>query len=298
MGRDGLITPEEAEQAIWSFYWQLDQARDRRSPNVGMTDEEITERQLKEAKIKESMWRRLYKHCIRVFTPSRQKDVIEGVSKDAQDEYSHFLEGQPGRLHSKTGLPVNEAELGSGRAVVTGIRLCLGAIVSPGSLAEACTLSLEPCPPGESAETWGSELSHWRAMMYKSRDEWTEEESRTVDHNTIVIKRKIHELAEEGYFNTRPISPSDREMHDLVWEDEAGMTVGFKMEYEGYKRMQEVCNENPELQRYMHLLEVAGEEVRESAPEWVKRDHERGGKPEIAVESGGFNVEAGGFTTT
>jgi hypothetical protein len=294
MGRQGLITPEEAEQVIWSFYWQLDNSRDRRGATPIPTDEEINDRQRQVQEKRQGLLVRAAKHVVKWFSPAKQRDAYEGAMQDAMDEWSHFTAGQPGKIDTKTGLPQSEAELSSGRGVKRGRILCLGAIISPSSLAETCTLDLEPCPPGENAERWGSELSHWRAMMYKPKAEWTEENARVVDHNTFQIQRKFRDLMSKGFFKLPEFNPSDAEMHDLVWTDEADLPIAVKITWEGYEEMQRVCRNNPELQRHLHLLEVAGREVRETAPEWVKQAHDRGGKEGITVETGGaFDVDAG-----
>ena len=64
-------------------------------------------------------------------------------------------------------------------------------------------------------------------------------------------------------------------MGDLVWEDRAGFSLGFKLTWEGYRRMKEYCDNDPDLKRHIHLLTYAGKDIRDNAPEWVKQEFQQ-----------------------
>lgn len=325
MGRQGLMTPEEAERAVWSFYWQLDHSRDRRSSSIRtepadhFTEEEIRKQQEQQEQ-QLSVYRRISNQMGRWFGRKKKQEYLEGALEDeiGQVQADEDLTGQ---LDSVTGLPMTANDLKIGRGVVTGIDLCLGAIIPPGDLAEAATAWLPDCPAGEDSKTWGKELGHWQAMGYKLKEihcancrgqgkvsrqlgsrsqglvvitqtpitvrrmceickgrgtlpNWTVEECATVHANTFQIKQAVHRLSKKSYFTLRPINPRDAEMSDLVWEDEAGLTIGFRMTWDGYRRMKEIVQEDEVLRQQvdhtLHILALAGKDVRDSAPKWAQ----------------------------
>jgi len=322
MSREGYMSPDDAERAVWAFYWQLYHSRDRRTapirsePGDTLSEEERHElRQREEQQI--GLWSKVQKQVSRWFTTSKQEDHYKGITDDLRGQVAADAD-LSGVLHAGTGLPQTANDLASGRGIVSGAQLCLGAIIPPEDLAAATTTWLPPCPMDENSETWGNELEHWQALAYKpkeipcpdcqgrgkvqtlfkgnpilvtcgvcggkgSKPNWKPEEFEAVEANAFQIKRKIHELAERGYFDKRPINPNDREMSDLVWEDEAGFTIGFKLTYEGLQRMLEYCDQVPELQQKLHVLQYAGEELRREAPDWAQKEFKA--RPQVSINS-------------
>lgn len=344
MGREGLMTPEEAERKIWEFYWQMDQAIDRRTAPVRYNeppdrlDQDEHEARYTglfgqlQRRIDEG-WDRVKRRGERLFGRRREKyeeqvaaEELRGITEEDTFQASvRKARGQKGMVDHGTGLPMDAGDLAVGRGVVSGVDLCLESILPPMQLAAACTAWLPPCPSDESPETWGNEIEHWQVMAAKDRDlqcdecegkgskvvevtsrssgglilirretskketipcdkcggrgavpNWTQEETDTVRQNAFQIQRAAHRLAEEGYFDIRPINERDAEMHDLVWEDKTGHTIGFRMTYNGYQRMKQMVEEDEELRSTVrqHLLAVVGREKREAAPEWARREYE------------------------
>ena len=106
-------------------------------------------------------------------------------------------------------------------------------------------------------------------------DNWTEENHATVTHNARMIARKVRDLAKDGLFNQNPISKEDAEMGDLTWEDDEGLTIGFKITYAGFKRMEAYVKDNRELSHLVHTLKYAGDDVRNQAPQWAQDEYSR-----------------------
>jgi hypothetical protein len=106
-------------------------------------------------------------------------------------------------------------------------------------------------------------------------DNWTEENHATVTHNARQIARKVRDLSKEGYFNPDPISKEDNEMGDLTWEDDEGLTIGFKLTYKGFKRMENYVEEHRDLRHLVHTLKYAGNDVRSQAPQWAQDEYSR-----------------------
>lgn len=325
MGRQGLMTPKEAERAIWSFYWQLDHSRDRRSspiwtePADHLTEEEIRKQQEQQEQ-QLSVYRRISNQMGRWFGRKKKKEYFDGALEDEIGQIQADVD-LTGKLDPGTALPMTSNDLKVGRGIVTGIDLCLGAIIRPEHLAEAATAWLPDCPEGEDPKTWGKELEHWQAMGYKPKEfhcadcrglgkvnkqlgsrsqglvvitqtpitvrrtceackgkgtlpNWTAEECATVHTNALQIKQAVHRLSKESYFTLRPINPRDNEMSDLVWEDEAGFTIGFRMTWDGYRRLKEIVKEDEVLRQQidhtLHILALAGKDVRDNAPKWAQ----------------------------
>lgn len=361
MDKAGFMTPEQAERSIWSYYYQLSQSRDRRSSPI-MTEppDQLTEEEVERLREQQLPWHRkaqlkalqlmqrrggristaLLKAKDRLFTEKAEREYFEDAMREAAQEHAADQD-MTGRLDPNTGLPMSEADLQTGRGIVSGVDLCMEAIVPPRDLAEASTTWLPPCPAGEVEAEWGSKIEHWQALAFKPKvaacsgcggrgiqrikrkktrgsrlvliredayefrevrchdcggrgnsENWDDDEHEAVKHNTRLIAQKIHDLAEEGYFDVRPIDDRDVEMGDLVWADKAGLTLGFRITWEGFQRMQEYVAEDPELQQSMHVLTLAGHDVRKSAPEWSQEEF-RSTKP-IDVTSGGFGIASGG----
>ena len=354
--KEGFMSADQAERAIWSYYWQLDNSRDRRSspimlePPDEISEEEVErlrERQtplMRKAMLKgvSLLQRRggrvggvLAKIGRRIWTEKSEREYFDQAVAEAAEEMVEN-QGSPGQLDPRTGLPMSEADLQGGRGIVSGVDLCMEAIVPPRDLAEASTTWLPPCPSDEPAEKWGSQMDHWQALAFKpkllhckkcggtgavnqavhntrfgrgfavhdgksmrqvrcgncggngSKEFWAEEEHAAIKHNTVMIGRRVAVLAKDGYFDLRPIDDNDVEMGDLVWTDKAGLTLGYRLTWEGYERMKEFCAEDPELQQATHVLALAGRDVRSTAPKWA-RDEYKNSKP-IEVTTGGFDV--------
>lgn len=360
MTDNGIMTPESAERAIWSYYYQLSASRDRRSapvivePPDQLTEDEIErlrdqqvplwrKAQLKAVKLLEARSSRVgavAKKFAGLFTTKAEQEYLERAAHEAAREH---LESKDlaGTVNTLTGLPNSTADLQGGRGVVTGVDLCMEAIVPPYDLAAATTTWLPPCPPGEVESEWGKQLSHWQALAYKPKEincpgclgrghnevmetesrysgfftmkgeksrvrhvqcqdcggrgikvHWDREEFEAVEHNAHVIAERVSELAKQGYFDERPVDSNDAEMGDLVWQDKAGRTIGFRLTWEGFRRMQEYCSEDQELQHTMHMLTLAGKDVRDQAPQWAKAEWEKSlgstGEGVIKASSSGF----------
>lgn len=272
-----LMSPTEAERSIWGLYWQVDNMRDRSAPGPGMpTDSEIVQKKEEKATWLGLLGERLKKQVDRFYTTKKRQEYLDGEAARAKEEIRVRNELLPGRLDPRTGLPVNARDLATGRGVVSGIDLCLEVIIPPDLLAASCTHWLPPCPGDQKREDWEAEDSNWQALAYKPKAEWSEDEVATVRANGFMIKKAVHRLADEHqYFNLRPINDKDPEMHDLIWEDRAGFTLGFKLTYKGYQYMSEFCDKDPDLRRSIHLLTYAGKELRESAPEWAQREYQQ-----------------------
>lgn len=360
--KSGFMTPEQAERAIWSYYWQLDQSRDRRSspiqlePPDHMTEEEVAKLKARQTPLHQKamlkavdlMQRRggraggaLLNLGKRLFTEKAQAEYFRQATREAMAEEVANT-STSGTLDPNTGLPRSEGDLQSGRGVVSGVDLCMEAIVPPRDLAEAATTWLPPCPPDENETTWGSQLDHWQAMAFKpkelfcvpcrgqgftvvqghndrkargifvagdnavlkratcvqchgkgAKDFWTADEHLGIKHNARTIGERVHELSREGYFNPHPIDSKDVEMGDLVWVDKGGMTIGFRLTWQGYQRMKEYCAGDPEIQQAaLHVLTLAGRSVRDAAPEWAQKEYKQA--KALQVSTGGFNVTTGG----
>jgi hypothetical protein len=102
---------------------------------------------------------------------------------------------------------------------------------------------------------------------------WSQEEHDTVQANASMIARTAERLSQEGWFRARPIHKDDAEMGDLVWEDNEGNTLGFKLTYKGYQRCMEYIDKKPELKHTLHTLTYAGEDVRAQAPQWAQDEY-------------------------
>lgn len=355
--RGGFMTREQAERIIWSYYWQLDHSRDRRVAPLATEPPDTIDRD-ELARIRDAqtpLWRKAQLKAVDILerknarvgsvarrfaglftTKAEQEYVLQCVLEEERERLS--AQDLSGRVDPGTGLPLSTADVQSGgRGVVAGQELCLEAIVPPHDLAESATTWLPPCPPEESPETWGSELSHWQALHYKPKDKqcetcggrgrvekrvtasvgrgflirrektehrtflvtcenchgegckqnWDPDEVEAVRQNARTIAEVVHDLANEGYFDLRPIDERDAVMGDLVWERKDGFTIGFRLNWEGYQRMQEFTQEDPEIQKALHILTLAGEEVRSKAPEWALNEY-RGGGPSITTQGRSF----------
>lgn len=373
MAVEGFMSEEEAERAIWSFYWQIDRHRDRRgAPLVMEPPDTLTPEELERLKSSQTpLWKRVQLKAWEIakrkagnsklasgvvstirswgeqlaqgYLSESQREYLRQLTQEAEAEVQEEAQrSNPGAIDHRTGLPINEWDLTYGRGVVAGRELCLGMIVPPVDLAEATTVWLPPCDQGEDPETWGSDLSHWQALAMKPKDlfcthchglgtitekvkksttrrmivfttdefehrqvrcsncggrgtrpYWTEDEVAAVKHNARLIAEKVHELAQEGYFDLRPINDNDREMGDLVWSDSSGMTLGFRLTPDGYDRMHEYCDQDDEVAHVQHLLTLAGREVRRAAPDWAVREF-REGQPAETVDLGGGQIKTAG----
>jgi RNA polymerase subunit RPABC4/transcription elongation factor Spt4 len=103
---------------------------------------------------------------------------------------------------------------------------------------------------------------------------WSEEEHATVKANANMIARTAEKLSHDGLFRARPIHKEDAEMGDLVWEDDEGNTLGFKLTYKGFQRMNEYIDKKPELKHSLHTLTYAGADVRAQAPKWAQDEYQ------------------------
>lgn len=373
---EGFMSPEDAERAIWSYFHQLDNHQDRRGaplimePPDQLTPEEA--RRLREAQI--PLWRKVQLKAWRLaqkkahgsslasavagavtgwgkwigskLTTPAQRDYLRELMKEASEEvHEEEARQHPNALDPRTGLPLNKHDLQVGRGVVSGRDLCLDAIIPPEDLALSATTWLPPCPPDESPETWGQELTHWQSLAYKPKDincqecrgtglvekkvaratstlrriivrespkirqvrcescggrgskpYWEEEEYAAIKHNTRLIGEAVERLAHDGYFDVKPIDPHDKEMGDLVWKTKGGLTLGFRLTPDGYDHMKEYVEEDDELQHVLHVLALAGKDVRDAAPEWAK-DSFANPNP-IKATTGGISATSGGFSAT
>ena len=122
-----------------------------------------------------------------------------------------------------------------------------------------------------------------------ARENWDDDEVEAVRQNAVLIAQCVHELANKGLFDTRPIDARDVEMGDLVWERKDGLTIGFRLNWKGYKAMKEFTAKDKEIQRAYHVLTMVGKDVRENAPEWAKDEYKKGAVP-IEVKGGTFEA--------
>lgn len=364
---EGFMTPRQAEDCIWSFYWQLDNSRDRRIAPLVTEPEGLSEEDL--ARIRDEQtpfWRKQQLKLLEVAerrggvlapaarrirgiftTEAEQRYAMEAALAEEREKWEN--KSQVGKVDPKTGLPISAADLETGRNMVAGEDLCMEAIIPPRDLAEAFTTWLPPCPPDADEATWGEDLSHWQSLGYKPKNKpcstcggsgrefkelkfkkgglknvlfrreaeeikrisrpcedcegrgsvgnWDPEEHRAVEHNATLIAEAVHRLESEGFFDLRPISSHDREMGDLVWEDRAGHTIGFRLNRAGYQRMKEFAQSNEHIQHRLHVLELAGHDVRASAPEWAKKEYSERSASFGGAALGGGAVEgvAGSF---
>jgi hypothetical protein len=215
---DGItvLSDEQVEEAVWSFFYQLSRSRDRRRTPVPGPDGE---------------------------------------------------DGPKIVVNAATGLPESIEDLVPKNMAISGIKLAMSAIVPPERLAASCIQDL----PDGIEPTEANWIRYGKALALKPRPEWTDENLAVFEANALRFKIVVHRLAEEhGYFNVRPIDPKDKDMHDLKWEDEAGFTLGFALTMEGWHFMQKVVVEKPHLQRVCHVLDYAGQDVREKAPQWAR----------------------------
>jgi hypothetical protein len=201
---EGFMTPEDAERAIWSYYYQLDHHQDRRGAPLVMeppdTLGEEEAKRLRDAqtplwrKVQMKAWETARKKATsnsvasavagaikgyggalakRLTTPAQReylKDLMREASEEVHDEQARST---PGSLDPNTGLPINKHDLQVGRGVVSGRDLCMEAIVPPEDLALAATTWLPPEDGEDEANNspgWGSELTHWQSLAFKPKD--------------------------------------------------------------------------------------------------------------------------------
>jgi hypothetical protein len=201
---EGFMSREQAERAIWSYFWQLDNHRDRRGAPLLMEPDDVIgpeeAQRLRDAqtpfhrKLQIRAWDLLQrksqgsslasgiKNTIRgganwlmgKLTTKTQRDYLESVMRDAHEElYEEDRKRKSGSVDPNTGLPYNEFDLQVGRAVVSGRDLCLDAMVPPEDLAMAATVWLPPEDGENEANNspgWGSKLEHWQALGNKDKD--------------------------------------------------------------------------------------------------------------------------------
>lgn len=328
---EGRMSPEQAEQAIWAFFWQVSRSRDRRKV---MTPDEVAAMSAEAARgqseLEISLASKIQRVLAKVFTGKRREEVQEGATKDALAELEAAAGARVGRVNQATGLPESEVDLASGRDVVSGEDLCMSMLVPPFALAAATVAWL---PDGKDP----AKDENWQVMAYKpvkricmgcnglrrekgprckecngkgrrkvgaflsktwdmcgpcqghgvllgpvcgqckgagTIENWSQEEHETVRANSHMISQTVTKLAAEGLFNAKPIDKNDAEMGDLVWEDDRGDTLGFKLTWKGFKHMQEYIDKRPELKRHMHMLVHAGDDVRSQAPEWAVKEYQ------------------------
>lgn len=271
-----LMSPDQAERTIWSFYWQLDNSRDRRAaaPVGPQPSVEQAHAQQEEQSFMGGLLESVQKQIDRFYTTRKRQEYLDAEADRAKAEIKARNDALPGQLDPKTGLPAKASDLATGRGVVSGIDLCLEVILPPEGVAGTATARLEPLPLGEKSETWGDKDEHWKVLGYIPKAEWDDDEVATVKANGLMIKKGVHKLADHGYFILRPLNERDAETNDLVWEDRAGFTLGYRLTYKGYQRMKEYCDQDPELKRSIHLLTYAGKDLRDQAPEWARREYQ------------------------
>jgi len=180
-------------------------------------------------------------------------------------------------IDSGTGLPMSANDLRPRAYADDGIDFMYTSIIPPEQLARAATYA------------WTDEGGQEKrvALAYIPRQQWTDEMTAVEKENLRRIKRKIHSFKDRGWFDLRPINPRDREMEDLDWTGKDRMTIGFSITYEGWVECQSWISKHPEWDHRVHILDVCGEEVAKSAPEWLKQERKA---PTFSVGGGGFPV--------
>jgi hypothetical protein len=201
---EGFMTRESAERAIWSYYWQLDNHRDRRGAPLLMEPDDVIgpeeAKRLRDAqtpfhqKLQLRAWDLMQrksagsslasgikntikggaKWLAHKLTSQSQREYYDSLMKEAHEElYEEDRRRKSGAVDPNTGLPYNEYDLQVGRAVVSGRDLCLDAMVPPEDLAMAATVWLPPEDGYDEANNgpeWGSKLEHWQALGNKDKD--------------------------------------------------------------------------------------------------------------------------------
>ena len=161
MSDEGLMSPEQAEQAIWAFFWQVLHSRDRRQP---MSPEEIAasmeERAVARTQLEIGLAGKIQRALARVFSARGQEANAEAATKDALAELEATEKNRTGKVNQATGLPENVVDLATGRGVVTGEDLVMDMLVPPYALAAASVAWL---PPGADP----SRDESWQVMAYK-----------------------------------------------------------------------------------------------------------------------------------
>ncbi len=187
---EGFMTPEQAERAVWAYFYQLDHQQDRRSSPISV---EPTDRiGLEEAKrlkdqesgglfrgvalrALESLSKRegrvgFVARGVRGLTEAAKRKFFEEALTDMAQEAAEDRD-LTGQLDPNTGLPMSASDLQSGRGVVTGVDLCMEAIIPPFDLAAAAIEDdLGPCPDGEDPITWGTKPEHFQVLAFKPKE--------------------------------------------------------------------------------------------------------------------------------
>jgi hypothetical protein len=170
MSNKGFMNAETAQLVIWSFYWQLFNARDRRTAPIKFEDDEHeAEQRLRRKQYKAGLWGGIQRQFDRFFTRKAREEYFEGAAADAIGQARADADLR-GKVDPRTGLPMSSSDLASGRAAVSGQRLCFEAIIPAYDLAAAATLWLPPCPPDKSDNSWGKDLRDWQALAYKPKE--------------------------------------------------------------------------------------------------------------------------------
>ena len=103
MGREGLMTPEEAERKVWEFYWQLDGSIDRRTAPLKFEPPDRIEMDREKRDRYQGLWGRVQRQVDRWFTHRKRDEYLEGAASDMLEQ-ARVDRDNRGRVDYRTGL--------------------------------------------------------------------------------------------------------------------------------------------------------------------------------------------------
>lgn len=174
------------------------------------------------------------------------------------------------QLDPVTGLPNSANALLPKYRATFGPELAMSLVIPPEAWVQTLVYTDDLAENANRAH----ENREWRALAYKAKEQWSEEEILAVKENTRRLKRVVHRLSEAGLFVTKPVVDEDQTTLGTknLTHGQDNMTMGFQLTYDGLRYAEEFAKLHPKFMNGHTLLDAMGETLSQRAPQWLKQD--------------------------
>ncbi len=259
---DGIMPEQQLEAILWGFYFRVLHTRDRRSEGGRSTEATNTETGLPESAASlVPIHRAVYgwELALELIVPPEDFCAAVVYTDDNETKEWQALCFKPKFKVGKRGRPICKYTCES---------------CHHERVLERPSFVIDTC---EECHVQGVREVDEKQRLWICEtvvDNWSEEEVRAVKENSRRLKRIVHRLAGEGYFQTRPrIDEKSGELGtDELVHGRDEMTMGFRITPQGVKYTEEWAREHPVFTRGHTILDAMGETMAAKAPEWVKAE--------------------------